>query len=83
LNDQRGRCGRLSVNPWSGLPMFERLADLAARTTGRNGQPSEQSADTSDRPATDDEPRVTGDDEIINGADAESPPDQWGDENDR
>jgi type II secretory pathway pseudopilin PulG len=83
LNDQRGRCGRLSVNPWSGLPMFERLADLAARTAGRNGQPSGQSADTSDQQATDDEPRVTGDDEIINGADAESPPEQWGDENDR
>jgi hypothetical protein len=28
LNDGGGRCGMISINPWSGLPMFQRLADL-------------------------------------------------------
>lgn len=38
LNDDDGRCGRLSINPWSGLPIFQRLADL-------NDQMREISAD--------------------------------------
>jgi type II secretory pathway pseudopilin PulG len=28
LNDGGGRCGMISINPWSGLPIFQRLADL-------------------------------------------------------
>ena len=35
LNDDKGRCGLLSINPWSGLPLFQRLAnngDGLART---------------------------------------------------
>jgi len=27
LNDDKGRCGMLTINPWSGLPMFQRLSD--------------------------------------------------------
>ncbi len=34
LNDERGRCGRISINPWSGLPMFQRLADLTNEALG-------------------------------------------------
>jgi hypothetical protein len=30
LNDAKGRLGVFTINPWSGLPFFERLADLTA-----------------------------------------------------
>lgn len=29
LNDDKGRCGLLTINPWSGLPMFQRLSDVS------------------------------------------------------
>jgi type II secretory pathway pseudopilin PulG len=52
LNDQGGRCGRLSVNPWSGLPMFVRLADLVARSaeSGADGAGQNDAASDSDAP---------------------------------
>lgn len=31
LDDGRGRYGKISINAWSGLPIFQRLADLQAR----------------------------------------------------
>ena len=50
LNDKSGRCGRLSVNPWSGLPMFVRLANLAAQQSDASGVadvPGEMGGDAS------------------------------------
>jgi Tfp pilus assembly protein FimT len=32
LNDDKGRCGKFIINPWSGLPIFERLGDLADKS---------------------------------------------------
>jgi type II secretory pathway pseudopilin PulG len=42
LNDDDGRWGRISINPWSGLPMFQRLADLTSEAM--NGSGSDNSA---------------------------------------
>jgi type II secretory pathway pseudopilin PulG len=42
LNDDKGRIGVFTINPWSGLPFFKRLADLSAKAAGdqRSSSPS-------------------------------------------
>lgn len=45
LNDDKGRCGMFTINPWSGMPVFERVADHA-------GDAGADSRET--RPATSD-----------------------------
>lgn len=44
LNDDGGRCGRISINPWSGLPMFQRLSDLTDEALGASGRSSKNDA---------------------------------------
>lgn len=51
LNDEGGRCGRISINPWSGLPMFQRLANLTDDLIGAG----DDSADPVDGGVSDDD----------------------------
>lgn len=49
LNDDKGRWGVFQINPWSGLPLFKRLADLSAKASEAQAQnaasPKENAAD--------------------------------------
>ncbi len=51
LDDGRGRMGMISINAWSGLPVFQRLSELTARAEAirRNGSRDEGELDASSR----------------------------------
>ncbi len=97
LNDKSGRCGRISINPWSGLPLFERLADLAAKgalqSEDRDGAAAAAARDAEDAEVGSDagagaeaespyEPSRDDDADISDGAVGRSSGGRWGDEND-
>ncbi|HVP73745.1 MAG TPA: prepilin-type N-terminal cleavage/methylation domain-containing protein [Phycisphaerales bacterium] len=54
LDDGQGRLGRITINPWSGLPMFHRLSDLTDESmpSGNNSLPADQSAADDAWPST-------------------------------
>jgi prepilin-type N-terminal cleavage/methylation domain-containing protein len=63
LDDGRGRCGRFSINAWSGLPIFQRLANLqapdathsqAANSEATETEPDGETGRSADRPSQDD-----------------------------
>jgi len=61
LNDDEGRCGLFTINPWSGLPAFQRLSEKQQSSeTDRPSAPSKRSSDRSD-PARTREPNSASD----------------------
>jgi type II secretory pathway pseudopilin PulG len=50
LNDDSGRCGRISINPWSGLPRFQRMVSASAAAGVAETEATEDDA-TPDRDA--------------------------------
>ena len=54
LDDGQGRLGRITINPWSGLPMFHRLSDLTDESmqAGSDSPPVDQSGSDDAWPST-------------------------------
>jgi hypothetical protein len=53
LNDQEGRCGVLTINPWSGLPVFERLTDPTDGRSSAEETEDQTTAESRDNQAND------------------------------
>lgn len=61
LGDADGRWGQISINPWSGLPLFQRLAEVAAASAAKADAPPEPDEDDDDEPPP---PGLYPDDEL-------------------
>lgn len=53
LDDGRGRLGMISIDAWSGLPVFQRMSALAARADAMRRNSTRELGDGSDRSRTD------------------------------
>ena len=78
LNDDKGRCGKFIINPWSGLPIFERLGELAEKAQQST---AEKAGKLSDKTSPDDRSTETFESpssatalESNSGSSSEAPP---------